>query len=534
MTLRQNHLEQAAQLAGRGKVSRREFMQLALASGLTLAAANAMFVRAARAEPKRGGTLKLGISHGASTDSLDPGTYPDQFTGTALWATLSNSLTEIDAKGSAVPDLAESFEPADGAKKWVFKLRKGLTFHNGKSLTSEDVVASIQHHQGEASKSAAKSLLAAVTAVKADGPDTVIFELSGGNADFPFIVSDYHMPVMPKTDQGVDWQSGVRSGPYALGSFEPGVKASFTRNPNYHKPDKAWFDAVEALSIIDVTARTNALVSGEIHYMDRCDLKTLDLLKANPGLVINETTGYGHYVYVMNVGVKPFDNPDVRTAIKHSLNRQEIVEKVFLGHGQIGNDNPIAPTVKFATDPQPRHGYDPDLVRSLLKKAGMENVQIDLSVADAAFTGATDSALLWAEHAKAAGLNLNVIREPNDGYWDNVWLKKPFVASYWGGRPTCDWMFTTAYAAGAAWNDTFWKHPRFNELLVQARSETDDAKRAAMYGEMQQLVHDDGGVVNLVFNSYVDAHSNTLGHGDLAANWPMDGMKIAERWWFTS
>jgi peptide/nickel transport system substrate-binding protein len=153
-------------------------------------------------------------------------------------------------------------------------------------------------------------------------------------------------------------------------------------------------------------------------------------------------------------------------------------------------------------------------------------------VAETAFTGATDSALLWKESAKAAGIDLNVIREPEDAYWTNVWQKKPFVASYWAGRPTPDWMFTTAYAADASWNDTFWKNPRFNELLVQARAEIDEAKRAAMYAEMQQLVHDDGGLVNVVFNNFVDAHANTLAHGDTAANWPLDGMKIAERWWF--
>jgi peptide/nickel transport system substrate-binding protein len=535
MSEQDERLKQALAQVAKGRISRREFTQLAIAAGLSVPAAGALFTNAVRSEPRKGGHLILGIGHGATTDSMDPGLYPDQYTLTALWGTLSNSLTEIDSKGSAVPDLAESFEPADGAAKWVFKLRKGVTFHNGRAVTSDDVVASILHHQGENSKSAAKSLLASVKAVKADGPETVIFELDGGNADFPYIVSDYHMPIMPKKDDGTaDWESGIRTGPYVLEKFEPGVKSSFKKNQNYFKSDKGWFDSVEALSIIDVTARTNALNAGEIHYMDRVDLKTLDLLKQNPNIVVSETTGYGHYVYVMNVTAPPFDNVDVRTAIKHSLNREEIVEKVFLGHGVVGNDNPIAPSVKFAIDPQPRHTYDPDKVKSLLKKAGMENVEISLSVADAAFSGAVDSALLWEQHAKAAGLNLSVIREPNDGYWDNVWMKKPFVASYWGGRPTCDWMFTTAYAAGAAWNDTFWKNPRFNELLIAARSETDDTKRAAMYAEMQQLLHDDGGLVNLVFNSYVDAHASNLGHGDLASNWPMDGGKIAERWWFTS
>jgi peptide/nickel transport system substrate-binding protein len=531
----ENKLLTAAKLAARGRVSRRDFVQLAIAAGLTATAGNMMFTKAARAEPKKGGNLRIGIAHGATTDSLDPGLYYDQYTGTACWGTLSNSLTEIDAKGSAVPDLAESFEPSDGAKKWVFKLRNGSTFHNGKPVTADDVVASILHHRGADSKSAAKSLLEPVTSVKADGANTVIFELAGGNADFPYIVSDYHIPIMPKKDDGTaDWSSGIRTGPYILEKFEPGVTSTFKKNPNYFKSDKGWFDSVECLSIKDVTARTNALTSGETQYLHRADLKTLDLLKQNPNVVIFEVTGYGHYIFVMNVTQPPFDNPDVRNAIKYSVNREEILAKVFQGHGTVGNDNPIAPTVKFAINPEPKHAYDPAKAKELLKKAGLDSLKVDLSVAEAAFTGATDSALLWQESAKAAGIDLNVIREPEDAYWDNVWLKKPFVASYWAGRPTCDWMFTTAYAADAAWNDTFWKNPRFNELLVAARAETDETKRAAQYAEMQQLVHDDGGLINLVFNSFVDAHSNTLAHGDVAANWPMDGMKVAERWWFTS
>ena len=92
-------------------------------------------------------------------------------------------------------------------------------------------------------------------------------------------------------------------------------------------------------------------------------------------------------------------------------------------------------------------------------------------------------------------------------------------------------MFGTVYARDAAWNDTFWKNPRFNELLIQARSETDDAKRAAMYAEMQQLVHSDGGLINIVFNTYVSAHWKKIAHGELASNWDLDGMKIASRWW---
>ncbi len=384
-------------------------------------------------------------------------------------------------------------------------------------MTAEDVVASILHHTKEDSKSAAKSLLKDMTSIKADGAETVIFELSGGNADFPYTVSDYHMPIMPKNEDGsVDWQSGNRTGAYKLEKFEPGVSATFNKNANYYKTDKGWFDRVEFLSIKDVAARTNALIAGEINYMDRCDLKTLDMLKSNPDIeVFEEITGYGHLRLCHGRDVPSRSTmPTCAIAIKYSLNREEILEKVFSAMAQLGNDNPIAPTVKFAVDPQPKHTYDPEKAKAFLKKAGLDKLTVDLSVADAAFAGAVDSALLWKENAKACGIDLNVIREPDDSYWDNVWLKKPFVASYWSGRPTVDWMMTTAYAADAAWNDTFWKNPRFNELLVAARAELDEAKRAGMYAEMQQLVHDDGGLINLVFNSYVDAHAKNLGHND--------------------
>jgi peptide/nickel transport system substrate-binding protein len=142
-------LDVATKLARKGRVSRRDFVQLAIAAGLTATAANAMFTTAARAEPKKGGHFRMGMGHGATTDSLDPATYPDQMTGTVGWGSMGNSLTEVDAKGRIIPDLAESFEPGDDAKTWVFKLRKGATFHNGKNVTADDVIASFRHHMGK-------------------------------------------------------------------------------------------------------------------------------------------------------------------------------------------------------------------------------------------------------------------------------------------------------------------------------------------------------------------------------------------------
>ncbi|HZF36726.1 MAG TPA: ABC transporter substrate-binding protein [Candidatus Angelobacter sp.] len=527
-------LEYWTQQIKKGRINRREFLGRAAALGVTTALATTMLADAGvAATPKKGGSAKFGLAHGATTDTLDPASYPDTATQVPFWGGMSNSLTEVDADGNITPDVVESMEPTDDAKSWIFKIRKGVTFHNGKDLTADDVIASYRHHMGADSKSAAKSLLAAVSDIKADGKGTVVFSLSGANADFPYICSDYHIPIMPaKPDGTADWQSGVRTGPFVFGAWEPGVRASLKRNPNYHKEGKPYFDEVEFLSIADVAARTNALNAGEVDWIGRADLKTLNLLKKNPKVEITEVTGYGHYVFPMQVTIAPFDNVDVRTALKWAINREDIAKKVFLGHATPGNDNPIAPTVKFATNPEPVYKYDPEKAKFHLKKAGMSNLKVDLSVADAAFTGAVDAATLYKEHAKAAGIDLNIVREPDDGYWDNVWLKKAWCGGYWSGRPTCDWMLTTVYAKGAAWNETQWANPRFNDLLVTARGETDDKKRKGMYAEMQQLIHDDGGVIVLVFNNYVEAASKKLAHNKIAPNWECDGLKIAERWWF--
>ena len=527
-------LEYWTQQIKKGRISRREFMGRAAALGISAALISNMLAEAGLAAvPKRGGSAKFGLAHGATSDTGDPAAYPDTATQVPFWGAMSNGLTEVDAKGNITPDLCESMESEEDAKTWVFKLRKGVTFHNGKDLTADDVIASYRHHMGADSKSAVKSVLKPVMDIKADGKGTVIFKLDGGNADFPYLTSDYHIPIMPaKADGTADWQSNVRTGPFTFVSWEPGVRAKLKRNPNYHEAGKPYFDEVEFLSITDLTARINALTTGEVHWIMRPDLKTLNLLTRNPDIAITEVTGYGHYVFPMDVTAPPFDNVDVRTALKWAINRDDVLKKVFLGHAVVGNDNPIAPSVKFASDPQPKYTYDPEKAKFHLKKAGLSTLKVDLSVADAAFNGAVDAGVLYQGHAKAAGIDINVVREPNDGYFDNVWLKKPWVADYWSGRPTCDWMFSVTYAKGAAWNETKWANPQFNELLVKARSESDEKKRAGMYAEMQQLVHDDGGVIVLVFNNYVEAASKKLAHGDIATNWEVDGLKIAKRWWF--
>ncbi|MDH3473610.1 MAG: peptide ABC transporter substrate-binding protein, partial [Rhodospirillales bacterium] len=198
----------------------------------------------------------------------------------------------------------------------------------------------------------------------------------------------------------------------------------------------------------------------------------------------------------------------------------------------LGNDHPIGKSNRFFASELEQRAYDPDKAQFHLKKAGLDKLEVSLHAADAAFPGAVDAAVLYKEHAAKAGITIDVVREPNDGYWSNVWMQKAWSAVYWSGRPTEDWMFSTAYAAGASWNDTFWTHDRFNTLLVEARSELDEARRREMYGEMQRIVRDEGGVVIPMFNNYVFAMNRKVQHGQMSGAWGNDGHKGLERWWF--
>jgi peptide/nickel transport system substrate-binding protein len=519
-------------LLRKGGLSRRDFIGRAAALGVSTALASTMFAGAVKAAPNKGGRLRLGLAGGSTTESIDTATLPGMMAQQLSFGQLRNCLVEVDADGKPIPELAESWSSTPDAKNWTFKLRKGVEFHNGKTMTTEDVIASINHHRGKDSKSAAKSLVDAIEDMKADDKYTLTFNLKEGSADFPFVVSDYHLSVVPAGTTAQDMQKGMGTGGYMLDSYEPGIRALAKRNPNYWKADHANFDEIETIGIEDVTARTNALKTGEIDFMNRAEAKTFHLLGRLPGIEAIKTTGTKHYTIPMHSDWEPYNNNDVRMALKLAMDREAIVKTVLRGHGLVGNDHPIAPSNQYFNKDLPVRQYDPDKARSLLKKAGMSDHVFKLHASDAAFGGCVDTAVLYKEQAAKAGINIEVVQEPKDGYWDNVWMKKEWTFSFWSGRPTEDWMFTIGYAAGGAWNESFFANEPFNVLLKAGRAELNDEKRRQIYYEMQEICSNEGGSVIPMFASDLAGASDKLGHGKIAANWEADGLKIADRWWF--
>ena len=418
------------------------------ATALGTAALIAPYAARAAAQPKQGGTLRLGLAHGSTTDTLDPGILEQVFT--QVHAQCRNcQLTEIAADGELIGEVAESWEASPDAKHWTFRIREGVTFHSGKTLTADDVIASLNYHRGEEATSVAKPIVAGVTEMKADGPNVLVVTLASGNADFATLMSDYHIPILPGTEGKIDPMSTDGCGPYVHQEWEPGVRAYVTKNPNYWKSDRGHFEAVEILSILDAAARKNAAVTGEVDVIDRVDLQTVALLQRAPSIEVLAISGNEHYGFPMDTRVEPFSDNNMRQALKYAIDRQELVDKILYGYGTIGNDHPIGVSNRFFAADLEQHAYDPDKAKFYLKEAGLESLDVSINVADAAFAGCVDSALLYSEKARACGITLNVVREPNDGFWSNVWMKKPWSATYWGGRPTEDWMFSTVYSAGA-------------------------------------------------------------------------------------
>lgn len=508
-------------------LDRRQLMAGASALGLSsmFAAAPAM----AQGAPKKGGTLRMGLEGGSASDSLDPLTYADSIPiGMSLM--LWNNLVEIADNGDATGELFESWEAKPGAKDWVFNIRKGITFTSGKTLDADDVIYSLNMHRGE-TKSPAKVLLADITDIKKLSPTQVSITMSKGNVDLPFNLSDYHIIVVPNGFK--DWSKPDGTGAFTLEEFQPGVRATFKRKPgNYWKPNRGNFDRVELRYIGDRAARTQALATGQVDIINRVDPKTAGLLAKNPALKVARTPGMGNrYAFVAHTDKAPYSNPDLMMALKYGIDRKKIVDNVFSGYASIGNDHTVGPRMKFYDAKQKVNAYDPDKAAFHYKKANISG-GLELQVSEGAFSGATDSGQVFQESLAKAGIKLDLKRVSGDGYWDNVWLKVPFCAVYWGNRPTIDNQLTSTFKAGGTWNDTHFNNAEFEKLLVDARVELDQNKRAQMYARCQELISQNSGMLCFAVQDYLDAHVTKLQGLTPSGRYDMGDGRIAEKGWF--
>ena len=526
-----NGLKKLERLLNEGRITRRDFFTRVSAMGLLAAVSPTFFSKPSFAlEPKKGGRFRIGYSHGNTDDSMDPRTLTDEGTFIITW-TCRNNLIEIDHNGNAIPELAESWEISEDLKTWVFNLRQGVEFHNGKPFEAEDVIYSLNLHRGE-TKSGAKALLKEVADIKGDGKHRVIFSLEEGNLDFQYNLYDYHFSIVPSGTTGKEFNNCIGTGAYILEEWEPGVRFHAVRNPNYWKQGRAHFDSVEILVIRDFNSRVTALQSGQVDYINDVDLKSVQLLEKSGKIKVVSVPSDFHNAFPMLCDRKPFDDNNLRLAMKYAFDREQIVKIVLKGHGSLGNDHPIGPNYRFRDTELPQRQYDPDKARYYIKKAGLANHTFELSTSSE--RGMVDLAILFKEAAAKAGIDIKVLNKPADGFWSECWMKDPFITSYWNGRPTANAMFTTAYSEESNWNEGHWAHEKFNQLLKAARKEKNTGKRREMYHEMQRICHDEGPSIIPMFTNNVMAVSPKLRYKNLCGMIADDNMRVTEKWWFES
>ena len=474
-------------------------MQAALAGGL---AATALSVHAQT--PKRGGKIRVAGATAAATDTLDPAKQSNQ-TDYSRCNMIYNGLTSLDGSLTPQPALAESFNTTD-AKTWVFKLRKGVTFHDGKPLTPADVVFSISRHKDPATASKAKALADQIESVKASGPNEVTVVLAAPNADLPVILGTFHFHIVKEGT--TDFAAGIGTGPYKLKEFKPGVRSVVVRNNNYWKPGKPYLDEIEFVGIGDESARVNALLSGGMDLVGVVNPRSVARITGTPGFAVMKTQSGQYSDLIMRKDVGPGTNPDFVLAMKYLFDREQMKKTIALDQAVVANDQPIDPTNRFHFAGLPQRPFDPEKAKFHLKKSGVSGAVPIVASPVALYS--VEMALVMQNTAKSIGLDIDVKRMPADGYWSNHWLNSPVGFGNVNPRPSADILLTQFFKSDAQWNESRWKSEKFDQVLLAARAETDLAKRKQMYADLQTMIHEQAGIGIPMFLASIDAHASKV------------------------
>ncbi|WP_338036463.1 ABC transporter substrate-binding protein [Marivivens niveibacter] len=492
---------------------RRRLLQYGMAAAVFSAAGAGAFARG------QGGRLSVGLSGAHASDSWDARTFSDSFMIACAQGAVFDCLTQVSADGSIIGELAQSWESSADGRIWTVDLRQGVTFHNGATFTAADVIASFDLHRR--SQSGARPIVDEIQQITAVNDHCVQFTLTSGNADFPYLLSDYHLIIYPSSDMDAAIAKGIGTGLYRVEQFQPGVKFVGRRVERHYKDgDAGWFDRVEFIAMNDRAARMNALITGQVDAVDRVDPSYVSRLSTHPTMRILETAGNMHFGFAMRMDQAPFDDPHMRLAMKHGINRQGIVDNVLHGHGRVAADSPIGPANAYFADLAPTP-FDPDRAQWHLRQAGVNSV--DLALGYSADVMPRPMADGYRETLAAAGINVTL---------DALSADSQLSATYWSGRITEDWMLTTAYKAGSPWNETRWADGRFEQLLIAGRAEFDSDLRREIYADLQKMLRDDGGMVIPAFANWIGATSTRIATPHEIGNlWPLDNARFAERWW---
>jgi peptide/nickel transport system substrate-binding protein len=466
--------------------------------------------------PKPGGTFRLGVTGGGSKDIIDGQsiiTKPDQARLVAGFETLLvyDSQYRLPSAGGNQTGLAKEVTQ-DKPDQWTITLQDGVEFHNGKTLSADDVIYSLKRILDPKEGLFGSAGLASIDPKNIEKMDnlTVRLHLKGPDSTIGDQLGQYYNGIVPVGYSRTGPLKYVGTGPFTVVSFTPGQQSIHKKNPNYWRTGQPYFDQVQITDFGDPTAQTNALLAGQIDAMTDIPFAQIDVAKQQGGLSILEGQGGGWLPLCMAVDMAPFDDVRVRQAMRLIVDRNAMLEQVLSGHGRVANDlyspfDPAYDTTLAQREP------DPEQAKSLLKAAGHEGLTVDLHTTDGA-AGMVDSANVFATQAKTAGVTVNVHNDPN--YYGSQYLKLAFSVDFWGTRNYLPQVANGSLPT-APYNECHWPPKSGNgsdyvSLYQQALAEVDPTKRADIIHTMQSEEYNYGGYIIPFFNNLVDAYSSKV------------------------
>ncbi len=470
-------------------IDRRRFVtgSGALGAGLILQGNTAR----AQSAPRRGGILRMSVDQAvAKLNPLATRVNPEYLVAELLYS----GLTRLGVDMTPVPDLAESWSASADLSQWTFKLRGGIVFHDGTPCNSADVVASFEAMLDPKTASPARQNIGPIDKVSASDATTIVFTLKAPFADLPVSLAYTNARIVPKAIieaglQRLD-REAIGTGPFKLVSFEPERQVVVQRNERYYDPARPYLDRIEVVIYPDPTAEGSALMSGQTDLTLNTLPTEFARLQRAPGVKTLRTPS-GQFCNV-NFGcdTKPFNDVRVRQALALCVDRAAMVEFVTEGFGTPGNDTALNPAYTYYVD-RPLKKPDIAAAKKLLGEAGYANgLQATLIASDRPAVR-TQLAIALREMAKPAGFDIKVETMPHATYLDQVWKKGSFYIGFYNMQATADAIFALLYTSNAAWNETRWNNADFDKVVNEARVTIDPAKRRALYGEAQGLMHRD-------------------------------------------
>ena len=469
---------------------------------------------AAAQQPVPGGTLRLAFS--ADPAGFDPSKGPSGMSHVVIEQVYS-TLMSLDRDANPHTDLAERFDASEDGLIYTFHLRQGVKFHNGDPLTAADVKFTFDRLRDPASGYSYLSQVETIADVTVIDDHTVAFKLSAVSGPFLTYMAFPGSSIVPKklVESGHDLNAQpIGSGPFRFVSYQPRSEIRFEKNAEYYEAGKPLLDTLEFQIISDATALTNAVLSGSVDFSNEIPPKDWSAIGSTPGLAGEALEGSRYYWLLPNNSVPPMDNPKVRQAIAHAIDRQALVAGTFFGQATplLGG---VIPAWNWAHAGLAEFGPkgNIDRARELLAESGFpDGFETSLTVASS-FPAMVSMAPIIQANLAAAGIRASISTMEIPRYWDEVWGPSKFdmTTMYWVSplADPDDFVFNN-YACGTPINVQKSCSEAMDVLLREAKSAPSAEARKDAYVRQQKLALEEMPIVPLVNAWVLTAHTDRL------------------------